>query len=91
MADGITKDNIKQWLAEYEAINGVTVKIKASKKLSNEYVLRHYYRCTTTRVTVPVKVDFHCRVIFTCVRYTDVNFNWLYDCAVFCCKARRKR
>ena len=39
------KTIIKQWVAEYEAINGVTVKIKASKKLSNEYVLRHYYRC----------------------------------------------
>ena len=30
-----TEDNIKQWVAEYEAINGVTVKIKARKKLSN--------------------------------------------------------
>ena len=45
VADGITEDIIKQWVAEYEAINGVTVKIKARKKLSNEYVLRHYYRC----------------------------------------------
>ena len=45
VADGITKENIKQWVAEYEAINGVTVKIKARKKLSNEYALRHYYRC----------------------------------------------
>ena len=45
VADGITKDNIKLWVAEYEATNGVTVKIKARKKLSNEYVLRHYYRC----------------------------------------------
>ena len=37
VADGVTKDNIKQWVAEYEATNGVTVKIKARKKLSNEY------------------------------------------------------
>ena len=28
-----TEDNIKQWVAEYEAINGVTVKIKVTKKL----------------------------------------------------------
>ena len=27
-----TEDNIKQWVAEYEAINGVTVKINARKK-----------------------------------------------------------
>ena len=45
VADGITQDNIKQWVAEYEATNGVTVTIKAMKKLSNEYVLHHYYRC----------------------------------------------
>ena len=45
LADGITKDNINQWVAEYEAINGIAVKIKARKKLSNEYALRHYYRC----------------------------------------------
>ena len=45
VADGTTKDNIKQLVAEYEAINGVTVKIKARKKLSNEYVVRHYYGC----------------------------------------------
>ena len=44
VADGITKDNIKHWVAEYEATNGVTIKMKARKKLSNEYVLRHYYR-----------------------------------------------
>ena len=36
-----TEDNIKQWVAEYEAINGVTVKIKARKKLSNENALRY--------------------------------------------------
>ena len=33
VADGITEDKIKQWVAEYEAINGVTVKIKVRKKL----------------------------------------------------------
>ena len=43
VADGITSDNINQWVAEYEVVNGVTVKIKARKKLSNKYALRHYY------------------------------------------------
>ena len=58
VADGITKVNIKQWVAEYEAINGATVKIKASKKLSNEYVLRHYYRCHHNTRHSPSKGGF---------------------------------
>ena len=50
-----TEDNIKQWVAEYEAINGATVKIKARKKLSNENALRHYYRCHHTTRPSPSK------------------------------------
>ena len=41
-ADGFNRNNINQWVAYYEAINGVTVKIKARKKSSTEYALRHY-------------------------------------------------
>ena len=55
VVDGTTKDNIKQLVAEYEAINGVTVKIKASKKLSSEYVLLHYYRCHHNTCPSPSK------------------------------------
>ena len=45
VAEAINRDNINQWVADYEAINGVTVKIKARKKPSTEYALRHYYQC----------------------------------------------
>ena len=55
MGSVTTEDNIKQWVAEYEAINGVTVKINARKKLSNENALRHYYRCYHTTRPSPSK------------------------------------
>ena len=51
-----TEGNIKQWVAEYEAINGVTVKIKARKKLSNKMHLAITIDATTPRVPVPVRI-----------------------------------
>lgn len=55
--ESLFNDIINQWVAEYEAINDVTVKIKPRKKASNEYALRHYYLCHhNTRVLVPVRI-----------------------------------
>ena len=51
-----TEDNIKQWVAEYEAINGVTVKIKARKSYQMKMHFAITIDATTPRVPVPVRI-----------------------------------
>ena len=45
LSEEITKDNVEQWIAGYEAINGITVKIKTKKKPTSGYIIQNYYRC----------------------------------------------
>ena len=45
LSEEITKDNVEQWIVEYEAINGITVKIKTKKKPTSGYIIQNYYRC----------------------------------------------
>ena len=43
--DNVSPDNLEGWLAEFQALNGVTLKVKAKKKETKGYSIQHYYRC----------------------------------------------
>lgn len=38
-------NNLEGWLAEFEAVNSVTLKVKVKKKETKGYSTQHYYRC----------------------------------------------
>ncbi|XP_078686972.1 uncharacterized protein LOC144919399 [Branchiostoma floridae x Branchiostoma belcheri] len=52
----LTKENYKDWLAEYDAINNTCTKLKTTKSQTTGYLLQNYYRCHhNTRKWCPSK------------------------------------
>ena len=45
LTEDITKENLEQWISEYEVINSISVKLKTKKAPTSGYVLQNYYRC----------------------------------------------
>lgn len=45
MTEDITEENLEDWIAEYETLNNVSLKIKTKKKPTSGYVVQNYYRC----------------------------------------------
>ena len=44
-ADNLSSDDLKGWLAEFQALNNVTLKVRAKKRETKGYSTQHYYRC----------------------------------------------
>ncbi len=44
--DNVSPDNLEGWLAEFQALNGVTLKIKAKKKETKGYTIHHIHMPT---------------------------------------------
>ena len=45
LTEDITKENLEQWISEYEVINSISVKLKTKKAPTSGYVMQNYYRC----------------------------------------------
>ena len=45
LTEDITKENLEQWISEYEVRNSISVKLKTKKAPTSGYVLQNYYRC----------------------------------------------
>ena len=43
--ENLSSENLEGWLAEFQALNSVTLKVKAKKKETKGYSVQHYYRC----------------------------------------------
>lgn len=43
--DNFLSNNLEGWLAEFQALNSVTLKVKVKKKETKGYSTQHYYRC----------------------------------------------
>ena len=97
-AKSITQCNLARTCTDTSTLLRWSVNLNNSGSFKNKcvsilYCVTSRHRCMLGKVelttwqlyTMCVKVDFHCRVIFTCLLTftdlyvrTDVNLNWLY-------------
>jgi hypothetical protein len=56
-ADNLSSDDLKGWLAEFQALDNVTLKVRAKKRETKGYSTQHYYRCHHCPFQMAVKID----------------------------------